>query len=48
MKRNLFLSIALASVLSAHLASKSSAADNVTVNVTPSTVEYQYYEGTKP
>ncbi|CAN5344591.1 hypothetical protein BH10CYA1_BH10CYA1_16590 [soil metagenome] len=48
MSRNLFLSISLASLLSATLVNKCSAADNVTVTVAPSTVEYQYYTGTKP
>lgn len=41
-------SIAVASLLTAALASKCSAADDVSVTVAPSTVEYQYYEGTKP
>lgn len=41
-------SIAVASLLTAALASKCSAADDVSVTVAPSTVEYQYYEGSKP
>lgn len=48
MKRNLFLSITVASLLSQAFATKCSAADEVTVTVAPSTVEYQYYEGSKP
>ncbi len=48
MRRNLFLSIAVASLLSATHAIKCNAADNVTVTAAPSTVEYEYYEGSKP
>lgn len=40
--------MALASLLSFTFEGKCSAADDVTVTVAPSTVEYQYYEGTKP
>ncbi|MBS1954615.1 MAG: hypothetical protein JST89_10525 [Cyanobacteria bacterium SZAS-4] len=48
MRRNLFLSIAVACLLTPTVASKCNAADDVTVTVAPSTVEYQYYEGSKP
>ena len=48
MKRNLFLSITIASLLSTTFLTRSDAAENITVTVAPSTVDYQYYEGAKP
>ena len=48
MKRNLVLSMTIASLICATFTTTAKAADDVTVTVAPSTVEYQYYEGAKP